>query len=65
MTRLITLICISAIALVASAVLAQTDTTFTYQGVLQESGEPTSGCAGPAILAPHPIARNAFPFKLL
>ncbi len=22
-------------------------------------------CAGPAILAPHPIARNAFPFKLL
>jgi len=43
MTRFITTLCISAIALLTSASLAQTDTTFTYQGELLESGAPANG----------------------
>ncbi len=43
MTRFITFICISAIGLLASAALAQTDTTFTYQGRLLDGGNPATG----------------------
>jgi endosialidase-like protein len=43
MTRLITLICVSAIALLSSAARSQTDTAFTYQGSLSDNGSPANG----------------------
>jgi Chaperone of endosialidase len=43
MTRLITLICVSAIALLSSAARSQTDTAFTYQGTLSDNGSPANG----------------------
>jgi len=43
MARYFTLICISVIALCSNSVIAQTDTTFTYQGQLNEAGTAANG----------------------